>query len=358
MGQLSGAVTIFLQFTDKFIMFGFFLSLVIFIYNNALKASEFHFEDMDQETKVEFMNSTLDEFENFDSPDKFLCLKKDRDWEKLDHELNFSALNGKCQGLAPRTIRRLIKEAYKGEDWIDKSAKLYQELKDNKDYHRYFNCKFIKRNILRDKKDCTPSAKDVFNQSLSSIKQCKKITGKMGYVGVVYLPYNYSICPNTDGTHDLVIKVHIKKEIKTNKNNDLRLKNAWGHNMIIPLEDKLIEASNIWNDQNPLKHKLKFKFQLVDLPENADFQIDLTHAASRGPYCKQWSTTWNSNDIAHEIGHMLGLDDEYNQVVGSALPMYHFTYNESYCNPDSIMCDQGIPKPYHYYMIFRRLLCQ
>ena len=328
---------------------------ILFLNNSISQASEFHLEDMAPESRIEMMKSTLD---GTNYQDQILCLKPNRDWEALGPELNFSSIDGQCQGLTPKQIRHDIKEAYKGDEWREKAAKLYQDLKENKEYHRYFNCKFIKRNIIRDQKDCTPSARDVWDQSFAHIKECKKISGKMGYVGAVYLPYKYSICPNSDGKHDLVIRVYIKKEVKKHKSEDPKLKQYFGNNMSIPLETKLERASEIWNEQNPLKNRIKFKFKLVQTPEDADYKIDLTHAESRGPYCKQWSTTWNSNNIAHEIGHMLGLDDEYNQIVGSALPLYHFTYNESYCNPESIMCDEGQPKSYHYYMIFRRLLCQ
>jgi hypothetical protein len=69
---------------------------------------------------------------------------------------------------------------------------------------------------------------------------------------------------------------------------------------------------------------------------------------------------------------MLGLDDEYDQILKTAghvlgedgswdhdrrakLSWFH-------CGPDSIMCDSrgdtSVPQPYQYYVIFRRLFCR
>lgn len=335
---------------------------ITFLFLSQLWASEFHLEDQDFQGVAELIEENL-YTPNQLQPSAILSCSPDnerRPWESLAEDLDFQVDNQECLGVTPKTVRKKISQAYRDEDWKTKSKKMYEELKNDKDYHQYRNCKFVKRNIERDNNICVPPAKDVFNQKITPNEKCQKISGRMGYVGIVYLPYRYSLCPSADGKLELIIKIHFKKEIQKKKQDDLKLQYYYGANMNASLQSRLDEAASIWNKSNPMASGMRFKFIQVEKPDEADFQIDLNYGLTRGPYCRQWSNTWGGDTMAHEIGHMMGLDDEYNQVVGSTMPLYHLTYAESYCDPQSIMCDDatGGPQKYHYYMIMRRFMCQ
>jgi hypothetical protein len=341
----------------SFILLSFLFVIVGYSY-----ASEFFPEDQDLQGVAELLKVNLEDTTNFQEISNLSCssISEKRPWSNLAEDLNFEINGQDCVGVNPKSVRKKISKAYRDENWKVESKKMYEELKNDKNYHQYRNCKFVKRNIERDSKACVPSAKDVFNPLLLPSERCQKISGRMGYVGFVYLPYRYSLCPSDDGKMELIIKIFFKKEIKKKKQDDLKLQYYYGANMNASLQSRLDEAAAVWNKSNPMASAMKFKFIQVLKAEEADFQVDLNYGLTRGPYCREWSNTWGGDTMAHEIGHMMGLDDEYNQVVGSALPLYHMTYAESYCDPESIMCDDatGRPQKYHYYMIMRRFLCQ
>jgi hypothetical protein len=78
---------------------------------------------------------------------------------------------------------------------------------------------------------------------------------------------------------------------------------------------------------------------------------------TNGPYFKNWNINWNSLEIAHEFGHVLGLDDEYSYLINSGLKISVYDH---ICEATSIMCTVGLNseiKNYHYYMVIRRLFC-
>lgn len=63
--------------------------------------------------------------------------------------------------------------------------------------------------------------------------------------------------------------------------------------------------------------------------------------------------------VAHELGHMMGLDDEYNQLRNTT-HMGNPGVDRDECNALSIMCSDtyGDPQSYHYYVLQRRRLCR
>lgn len=116
--------------------------------------------------------------------------------------------------------------------------------------------------------------------------------------------------------------------------------------------EKVKWAQTYWNSQVPDDLNLKFKFIVVDKKEEAYFKPALVKKLIRGPYYAGWSTFWHPIVIAHEIGHMFGLDDEYeNSPLGASSDL---------CDADSLMCTNApgsILKPYHFEVILRRLSC-
>jgi hypothetical protein len=102
------------------------------------------------------------------------------------------------------------------------------------------------------------------------------------------------------------------------------------------------------------------------------FDVKLTPGDARTPFDVTWGAEWSWHLLAHEIGHMMGLDDEYGQIkktVGHAVgadvawdvdPGVKVEWFG--CDPHSLMCDskgeQSTPQRYHYYVILRRRYCK
>ena len=79
--------------------------------------------------------------------------------------------------------------------------------------------------------------------------------------------------------------------------------------------------------------------------------ISLLRKKSRGPYFLNWSTLWDVDNLAHEFGHLFGLDDEYKNRLGGG--------STDDCDSRSLMCQSwtGSQRDYHYYLILRRAFC-
>ena len=99
---------------------------------------------------------------------------------------------------------------------------------------------------------------------------------------------------------------------------------------------------------------MQFRFQLVDVSENPHITIPyLRDDYTPGPYFIQWSLNWPARTFAHEIGHVMGLNDEYPSTGIGPIA----------CDEESVMCYnfgsshlQQI-KNHHIYVILRRGYC-
>lgn len=110
---------------------------------------------------------------------------------------------------------------------------------------------------------------------------------------------------------------------------------------------KLSEASSYWNNSKiNTDFNYEFKFELTTDPSKAHYRVNILDS-SRGPYDTNWSRSWTSRVIAHEVGHMLGLGDEYQTLSGTID-----------CWKESLMCEawKGQLEPLHHYFVLRRLV--
>lgn len=192
-------------------------------------------------------------------------------------------------------------------------------------------CQQFEKNLRSDSVNCTPSLETTFTNSVRD--DGVQVTGDLLYFSLVRSPYHYDVYPSARGGQ--LIGVRIAVEGPTPKQLDeLRA--------IVRL------AEGIWNIYAP--YGMQFSFQLFDSSQKVDvhFRVRFTTKLSVGPYNEVWSSQWASITVAHEIGHMMGLNDEYD-----------FAGITHKCDTVSLMCSLGgVPAAYHYYLVARRVHCQ
>ena len=165
-----------------------------------------------------------------------------------------------------------------------------------------------------------------------NLKSTGRIEGKITYAGIVKKNYIYDV--NLTNSNQLVI--NIKIHLKNPNANDLA-----------DFKIKLQQAQNIWNASRvQTDFGYAFKFDLVTDQSLSHFSVNVLDS-TRGPYDTNWSRDWTGAVIAHEVGHMLGLGDEYQTISG-----------KFDCYMPSLMCSawKGHLMPHHYYFVLRRLV--
>lgn len=193
------------------------------------------------------------------------------------------------------------------------------------------------RNLKRDSLKC----EGVETKEITWKK--KHIKGTLTFMDTIEGKYEYDV--EYDGkTFKITTKIFLRNVRKESiKHTPSDLANT---------EIKIREAIKIWNDYVPEDFPLEFDVEIVDHKSDAYFRPALINKLIEGPYYAGWSTNWNYFVIAHEIGHMFGLDDEYeNSPLGQS---------SKFCDHSSLMCTNAVgssPKYYNYYTIFNRLFC-
>ena len=170
------------------------------------------------------------------------------------------------------------------------------------------------------------------NIKATNILPIENINGLITYVNVIKKMYTYDILK--DDTAGLVINIRV------------HLKDAAGED-IRQFGAKLKAAEDIWNASRvPADFRYAFKFDLVVSETQSHFSVAVLDS-TRGPYDRNWGRNWSPTTVAHELGHMLGLGDEYQTLSGKVD-----------CLQKSLMCrsSSGVPMQHHYYFILRRLI--
>lgn len=174
-----------------------------------------------------------------------------------------------------------------------------------------------------------PDPQEIESKNLKLVQQIK---GKITYAGIVKKTYIYDVLKAPSGEIFLNVRIHLLDATNEDQKD---------------FQSKIQIAQDIWNQSLiPTNFKYSFKFELVSSPSKAHFSVQVLDS-TRGPYDTYWGRDWSATVVAHEIGHMMGLGDEYNTISG-----------KTDCYRPSLMCMSwtGSPMEHHYYFILRRLI--
>ena len=201
-----------------------------------------------------------------------------------------------------------------------------EELRQNQPAETY---KSFKVHLLDTQKKFPPF-KDIILENLTPFFGVKAVIGKITYVNIFPKTYKYDVVFEN---REFVFKVriHLKKPTASD---------------IFYFTEMVKRAEQQWNnDRIGMDFSYRFQFDIESEVQRAHYSVNVLDS-TRGPYDTNWSRNWDSPSIAHEIGHMMGLGDEYQTLT-----------SKSDCLPMSIMCDSdGDLMKHHYYFILRRLL--
>ena len=212
---------------------------------------------------------------------------------------------------------------------------------DHPTSRRDYECKHLRRALsLDDAGGCLPSPSDTFLRRLYGRGQRAPVpVYVLGVHRSVWITYRYGVDINANGDLRVYVYVHFRGSLA-----ETALERA-------SIEMRFAEAERIWERSSPLPG-LKFRFLIAEEPERAHFSVDYRRGWGRGPYNFAWYSEWDSATVAHELGHMMGLHDEYSEFGDE-----HF---RGHCDYASLMCSNAPgsePRRYHYYTILRRVHC-
>lgn len=232
-----------------------------------------------------------------------------------------------------------------------------------KEWNLLFDAQNLKRDLLKERSDW----RKVFPIRRDRVH---RIEGKRIFYGAIPKKYNYTI--KEDATSNMLI-VKLKMHFYPSKTYIKRM-NAGkeGYHSLELLKELVaenVEAAEFrWNLQAP--ENVMFKFEVADRAEEADYSIKLVTIFG-ALYDKFITFPAYEDMLSHEIGHMLGLDDEYTLVTSNIVPVNQLlemldknkanrahdytSYQDMRCNLESIMCLRDRIYDYHINHILGRM---
>lgn len=221
----------------------------------------------------------------------------------------------------------------------DRMSNDVRDFVTNDRYADDWACLMKKRHLKRDSLDhCAPT-----EQEVGDFLPDHRVTieGKVSYMGMIKQPYRYDVSPE-----GIDVRIAFTGELGNDEKS------------LSETREKLKFASEIWTKNSP-GGKTKFTFRLVGPDENPHFTPKLVSKAPGTKFNSLWAIDDSKYIVAHEVGHMVGLDDEYS-VIRSLVWQVKNDVDTRMCNTRSLLCDympNAKPYPYHYYVILRRAYC-
>ncbi len=224
-----------------------------------------------------------------------------------------------------------------------------------------FACNALQETIDRDSyRSCRPSSA-LFRGPLPRAAN-RRIEGTINYMGIYPAPFAYDAEVNAAG------QTLIRLRVRFTRNGSVSGVSAAE---VSDMQNKMRQAAEIWESGSPGR-QMRFQFDVdQSSAQESHLTVNLEAEPTRGPYFANWTTFWSPRELAHEIGHQMGLDDEYHQMrvtarmggfVGGFCRFFWGTASDTatraQCDPSSLMCNAGDPQAIHYYLIQRRLLCE
>lgn len=211
---------------------------------------------------------------------------------------------------------------------------------DHPSTRRDYDCKHLRRAInLDDFAGCLPSPAEVFSRRAYGTETAPTPVYILGVHHSFWIPYRYGVDIDANGDVRVAVYVHFRGDLA-----DTPAERA-------SIRARFDAAERIWQRHSPLPG-LKFRFLIAAEPGRAHFSVDYRRGWGRGPYNYAWYTDWDAATVAHELGHMMGLHDEYAE--------FDQDHMDRHCDYFSLMCSnaQGAePRPYNYYALLRRVHC-
>jgi hypothetical protein len=206
--------------------------------------------------------------------------------------------------------------------------------------------------------------------TLYPIREAKihEITGKRVFYGVAVKKYNYRIIQDPLSNSLIVnVKMHFYPSKTYLKRAAIGKKDYYDEATLMKIvKENVSETQLIWNRQAP--KGVKFKFDMVDTAAEADYSIKLKSIFG-ALYDKFIVAPAYASILSHEVGHMMGLDDEYSMITSNVLQFHtmkemvsgherhmdYTAYKDMRCNLESIMCLRDTIYPYHLDHILGRI---
>lgn len=257
---------------------------------------------------------------------------------------------------------------------IKRKKLMHLNTKNQPLYESFMKCKHMKRNRRRD-----------FLPRCRVRKNKMKLRGSLSY-GSAFSPYKgpyrYDII-KTDEGYTLKVNIRFRSKILDNpissKHMPEEFESRSGVLMITYrdlIDHYLDKASKLWTEFSPIED-LTFEFKRVDSKRKSHFTVGYIDKLKSILYNYKWNTYarenrfrnrrhWIQRVYSHEIGHMMGLEDEYSRIRAIINPGYFMYKKNGYqydCSTDSLMCNavvmwtqkDPLPRPYHYYLILNRM---
>ncbi len=283
---------------------------------------------------------------------------------------------------APKLSRKELVAQEINLTYLDENTPAHDDLL--KKVEKNWNAFFDEKNLKDDENKHRTDWKSYFPITQD---RTHEITGSRTYYGMVKKDYRYTIKESADENKLIVeLKLHyfvsnaylryasrIHGDQKEKNQRYKKFIPRTGREVMEKVQEKLAIAEKFWNKDAP--KNVRFKFSITPNEEEAHYSIKLSN--SRGALYDKYMWALASTDtLTHEIGHMLGLDEEYpllssnvfnfHQNVEVALDLVGLSdeknsdvravIKDKRCHLDSIMChDYKKVYPYHYDHILGRI---